>query len=384
MSKDAEATGICAHCGAEGVAGGRCTDHACALKTRHLIPREHAASGVEPDPMIGRMIDEHLLVRLIGQGGVGKVYLAIQLPVGLRTAVKLLDLPNMDAAKAEVALRNVEREARALAALSHPSIVRLYRYGIFGDQPYLVMEYLESARGLDQEMKDRWRRKDWFPRETARAILAQLLDGLEAAHTRDIIHRDIKPGNIMLQEVEGNPLLVRLLDFGLAKDLSQGSLTETVIGTPDYMAPEQIRQLLIGPPTDLYALSCLAVELLTGKRPFPSGDVQAVIAAKLDTGFDPTAPLESIQAPEAVRGFFRKALAVRSRDRFPNVTEFRRGLLPAIDLLGHPTPRITSEGTWTDAPDAARRGGLMRWLDHDRRRIDSARSRVGRKKDGPS
>ena len=381
MSENAEPTGICPHCGTTGQAGRRCVERTCGHKTRHLIPREHATPDVEPDPMIGRMLDEHLLVRLIGQGGFGKVFLAIQQPVGLRTAVKLLDLSNMDAAKAEVALRNIEREARALAALSHPSIVRLYRYGIFGDQPYLVMEYLEDARGLDQEMKDRWRRKDWFPRETARAILGQLMDGLQAAHTRDIIHRDIKPGNIMLQEVEGNPLLVRLLDFGLAKDLSQGSLTETVIGTPDYMAPEQLRQLLIGPPTDLYALACLAVELLTGKRPFPSGDTQAVIAAKLDPAFDPTAPLETIQAPEEVRRFFRRALAVRSRDRFPNVAEFRRGLLASIDALGTPTPPITGDGSWTDGKDAARRGGLMRWLDHDRRRIDGARTRVGKKKD---
>ena len=106
---------------------------------------------------------------------------------------------------------------------------------IFGDQPYLVMEYLEDGRGLDQEMRDRWRRKDWFTRAAARTILTQLMDGLEAAHSKEIVHRDLKPANIMLQEVAGNPTLVRILDFGLAKDLSQGALTETVIGTPGYV-----------------------------------------------------------------------------------------------------------------------------------------------------
>ena len=318
---------------------------------------------------------------LWGTGGFGKVYLAIQQPIGLKTAVKLLDLSAMDESKSEVALRNFEREAKALAALSHPSVVRLYRYGIFGDQPYLVMEYLEDGHGLDQEMRDRWKAKDWFSRNTARTILTQLMDGLAAAHGRDIIHRDLKPSNIMLQEVAGNPLLVRILDFGLAKDLSQGALTETVIGTPDYMAPEQIRRLLMGPQTDLYALACLAIELLTSKRPFPRGDTQALIAAKLDPEYDPTAPLESIQAPEAVRRFFRRALAIRSQDRFPDVTEFRRGLLASIEALSAPVPKVTGGGNWTEDREAARRGGLLRWLDHDRRRIDGAPARIEKKND---
>jgi eukaryotic-like serine/threonine-protein kinase len=230
-------------------------------------------------------------------------------------------------------------------------------------------------------MRDRWRRKDWFSRDTARTILRQLLDGLEAAHRAEIIHRDLKPANIMLQEVAGTPLLVRILDFGLAKDLTQGALTETVIGTPDYMAPEQLRRLLIGPPTDLYAMACLAMELLTGKRPFPSGDTQALIAAKLDPQYDPTPPLAAIQAPEAVRQFFRKALSVRSQDRFPDVAEFRRGLLASIDALGAPVPTVSGTGDWRESEEVAQRGGLMRWLDHDRRRIDGALTRVGKRKE---
>jgi len=359
----------------------RCMERTCAHESRHLVPPEDVPDTEDPDPMIGRMLDEHLIVRLIGKGGFGKVFLGIQQPVGLKTAVKLLDLAAMDEEKTAVALRNVEREARALAALSHPSIVRLYRYGIYGEHPYLIMEYLEGGRGLDQEMKDRWTRKDWFSRNTAWMILSQLLDGLEEAHGQRIIHRDLKPGNIMLQETIGNPLAVRVLDFGLAKDLSQGSLTETVIGTPEYMAPEQIRRLLIGPPTDLYAVGCLALELLTGKRPFPQRDTQAIISAKLDPQYDPTKPLTAIDAPETVHAFFRRALAVRSQDRFPDVRTFRRELMASIDALATPAPPpTTGKGEWTDSRAAEREGGLLRWLDHDRRRMDGSRTRMDKPK----
>jgi serine/threonine protein kinase len=131
-----------------------------------------------------------------------------------------------------------------------------------------------------------------MPLGVVRHVLEQVLNALEAAHALDIVHRDIKPDNVMLQSVPGDPCFVRVLDFGLARFLESQRETSLLLGTPAFMAPEQVTREGIGPWTDLYALGVLAFEMLTGRRPFDGETPQEVLAKKLDPDFDPRSFVE--------------------------------------------------------------------------------------------
>lgn len=318
----------------------------CQRRDYRYIPSEHAQRLVRTgpratSPLIGQVLAGYLVVDIIGDGGFGLVYLALQLPIRrrpLQVALKLMKRGlTADAATGELVMGKFEGEADALAALSHPNVVRLLGYGSHEGTPYIVMEYVGHARTLRAETAERAGRDANFTTAELAHIFKQALNGLEAAHRQDIVHRDVKPDNIMLQEVVGDPMLVRLLDFGLAKFVDERTRTSMTAGTPMYMAPEQLRQGRIGPWTDLYALAVIAFELMTGERAF-SGTYQEVCARKLDPNYDPVTEARAALLPEAATAFLRRGLAGDPEARYRSSAAMHAGLDEAITALEAWTP----------------------------------------------
>ena len=357
--------GVCPSCQAEGEVGTACAERACSLRDYRFIPREFhdratAQRAASTDPRIGRAIADYLVVDKIGEGGFGKVYLALQMPIGMRAALKVMETGGADAVTAAARAKRFEGEAAALAALTHPNIVRLVKYGVYDEAPYLVMEYVENGRTLKAEIANRAAAGGSFDPRTVRDVIGQVLNALEAAHARDIVHRDIKPDNVMLQEVEGAPNFVKVLDFGLAKFVAERQETSLLVGTPIYMAPEQLERKNIGPWTDLYAVGAMTFEMLTGRRPFSGHTTQEILATKMNRDYDPCSRVEDLDVSPLVLAFLRRSLAVDTEARFRSVPDFRR----ALDTALRPATSevVASAGDLADLldPEEARRAAEER------------------------
>ncbi|MCX7606219.1 MAG: serine/threonine protein kinase [Bacteroidia bacterium] len=261
-------------------------------------------------------IGSYELIRLIGEGGMGKVYLAHHLHTGGFAVVKAL-LPQY--AQNEQIVQRFHAEARLLAQLRHPAIVTLYDFYIQDGVPYLIMEYVEGE-SLDSLLQRTPEALGW---EWAVNHLKPILEALEYVHSRGIIHRDIKPSNIILS-TEGK---AKLLDFGIAKVLDQDlHLTQTghQVGTALYMAPEQIRGLPVSPQTDLYAMGIILYQCLLGKYPWEWRDKnQFQIYEML---LKEPAPLPRF-LPPSWRLFFERALAKDPSERFNSAKEMQESLV---------------------------------------------------------
>jgi serine/threonine protein kinase/tetratricopeptide (TPR) repeat protein len=230
---------------------------------------------------------------LIGEGGMGRVHLAVDLRLGRQVALKLM--PDSMAQSPEMVARFL-REARLLATVNHPNVVTVHSVDEFAGQPFFTMEYIEG-RTLQDSI-----RAGGLPLHELVAIALPLAEGLAAAHARGIVHRDLKPANVM-RSADGR---LKILDFGIAKPdggLLEGAapLTRTgaVMGTPAYMAPEQLRGELVGPATDLFSLAVLLYELATGSRPFTASSDAELMSSVLR---DAPRPL-SERRPDLPSGF---------------------------------------------------------------------------------
>ena len=216
-------------------------------------------------------IGKYEVQEAIGKGSMGVVYAATDPEIGRKVAIKTLRSMYMgDDPAGEEALKRFQQESRSAGMLRHPNIVMIFEAGKTEDgSPYIVMEYIEG-KSLEGVIKET---EGIDPLEGIH-YLAQIASAIDYAHTHSIIHRDIKPSNILIDD-HGNP---RLLDFGVAK-LSDTSLTPagTVVGTPSYMAPEQIRGEKLDGSTDIFALAVVTFEALVGTRPFPGKDFTTVV-----------------------------------------------------------------------------------------------------------
>lgn len=344
-----EAIGKCPSCDEPGEVGRACEGVACVKRGYHFIPlnfweRAHRG-GNQPDPLIGLFMGDFLLVDTVGAGGFGKVCLGLQTPLfRLRGALKLLEFPNNDPEFQRALLEKFQGEAEVLAGLSHPNIVRLIKYGIHDKRPYLVMEYLENGLTLRDEMYRRAQNKRGFNRDDLGLIFRQMLNGLAAAHAQQIIHRDLKPENIMLQRVVGNPAHLRILDFGIAKFVEGQTDTQWPLGSPSYMAPEQVSLQNLGTWTDLYAVGVMFFEMLTGRRPFPGSSDEAIMAKKLKGDFDPFEQVSDLNLPEAAVTFMRRAMSREPADRQQTIAEFRKELDIALAALERHSGVIGPQG----------------------------------------
>jgi len=369
MAPDSLPSGVCPRCGALGTVPQPCLTGSCAQQEIRLIPQGYASRDGASDPLVGRFIDGYLVVGVLGAGGMGAVHLAIDPAIGLKVALKTLFVAEAWKDHEEKLRTRFLDEARALARIHHPNIVRIHRYGQVDGTPYMAMELVHGGRTLADDMDKRIAAGYWFQRPEVMRIMGELLAGLSAVHAAGVVHRDIKPENMMLQPVEGLPDMVRLVDFGVAALFGTGKPDNELAGTPEYMAPEQLLGAPVGPWTDLYACGVVAYEMLTDKRPFPFDHRDTLLMAKMDPNYQPTSPLVGGGYPPELLAFLAKALSYDRRQRYATAQEFRAGLKEAIDAFNVSATLFRQMGAGSAASNAA----FQNWLAGERQRLEDKR-----------
>jgi serine/threonine-protein kinase len=277
-------------------------------------------------PLIGTTLGRYRLDALLGQGGMAQVYRATDPAVGRTVAVKVIH-PRLARDPAFVA--RFLREARVSARLQHPHIVPLYDFGEARGLPYIVMPYLGGGTFADVL------REGLTPAE-ALTFLGPIAAALDYAHVRGVVHRDVKPGNILFSD-EGEPLLA---DFGIARVAGDTAITDagTQLGTVLYLAPEQAQGLPIDGQADLYALGVIFYEALAGQPPFPMGEGDTPLSVAMRVAAAPPPPPRAAnpRLPVGVDGVLLRALAKSPGDRFPDGGALCAALSAA--LAGAPAP----------------------------------------------
>jgi eukaryotic-like serine/threonine-protein kinase len=277
---------------------------------------------------VDRVVDKkYRLDKLLGRGGMGAVYQATDLGLNREVAIKVL-IGSMFGDR--IALRRFEREARASARLDHPNIITVYDFGsIEGEGAYLVMEllhgftlrsYLNENGNLNPVVA-----AGWFD---------QILEGMKGAHQTGVIHRDLKPENILLARKEERQILVKLLDFGLAKTkflepAESKSITApgTVLGTLHYMSPEQIMGNEVDERTDIFSIGVMVIEALTGALPFKGATSSEVALSIIQKSFELEGECEEIKSLNSV---LQKCIAKKKTDRYDTVEKLQKDLIESI------------------------------------------------------
>ncbi|HEU4364671.1 MAG TPA: protein kinase [Candidatus Krumholzibacteria bacterium] len=264
------------------------------------------------------------IIQTVASGGTAVLYKAIQLSLDRVVAIKRL---HQHLTTDDNFTRRFVLEARAAASLDHENIVRVIDFGVEKDCYQMVMEFIEGESLRD--VLERWRP---INPEIALALTHQVCRGLEHAHAKGIVHRDIKPGNVMLTKTGG----VKIADFGLAK-LTQGSsmhtAVDTILGTPLYMSPEQAFGESVDQRSDLFSLGTMLYELLTGKQPFASENYMGVIQNILKKEIPGIRELNPA-VPLAAEEITAKALARNREERFQSARAFRESIEQALGLEG--------------------------------------------------
>jgi eukaryotic-like serine/threonine-protein kinase len=311
--------------------------------------------------LVGTVISQkYELTKFLGEGGLGRVFLAEQKPIGRQVALKLLH-PEFSC-DASLSAR-FEREALAASRISHPNSVVIHDFGadLVGSrkQLYLVMEFLKGET-LHERIQGHPKRR--LPVWDAVHILTQVLRPLAAFHRAGVVHRDLKPDNIMLCQSEMGEQ-VKLLDFGIAK-MSGSSLTATgqLIGTPHYMAPEQITASKeLGLTVDIYSMGVLLYEALTGDPPYTAEhhiDLFRMHLMETPTALEKRVPGELYLKPfDAV---IRKAMSKKPDDRYQSADELRQAMETAL------VASVAQEQEALEVTQARRRLTPSWWLEHSR------------------
>ncbi|SOD70828.1 serine/threonine-protein kinase [Jatrophihabitans sp. GAS493] len=265
------------------------------------------------------------LGELIGYGGMAEVHRGRDVRLGREVAIKVL---RADLARDQTFLNRFRREAQAAAGLNHPAIVAVYDtgedVGTDGPIPYIVMEYV-SGRTLRDVLKAEGR----LPAERAMQVSAEICAALDFSHRNGIVHRDIKPANVMITEAGA----VKVMDFGIARALSDNSATVTqtaaVIGTAQYLSPEQARGESVDARSDVYSTGCLLYELITGHPPF-TGDSPVAVAYQHVRETAPSPSSVDPTIPRALDSIVMKALAKNPLNRYQSAAEMRSDLQRAL------------------------------------------------------
>jgi DNA-binding NtrC family response regulator len=285
------------------------------LELKRSLPVERTIEG------------RYRLDRLIGKGGMGAVYEGTDLRLARKVAIKVLTGTTLGQG---ATLGRFEREAQASAGLNHPNVVTVHDYGTLGDEgAFLVMELLRG-RTLLSEM----RRLGCLQPEAAADLFNQIIEGVKSAHRAGVIHRDLKPDNVLLVSDEEHANLVKVLDFGLARivhlethEASRLTVPGTVMGTFGYMSPEQLCGGEVDERGDIFSLGVMVVEALTGHRPF-AGRTWAELLAVITRGdFRLDGDVPEVRDLE---GILQRCLALDPEDRFPSVALLQSELIPAL------------------------------------------------------
>jgi len=280
----------------------------------------------------------YTIIELIGRGGMGEVYLVRHDTLNKKCALKVIP-PNK---VTDVGWKRFQLEARAVAKLEHVNLVKVTDLGIHdGSMPYYAMDYIQG-RTLEDILLESGR----MPLARVLEIFMQVCDGLYCAHRNGLLHRDIKPGNILVTQTKDNKLLAKILDFGLVKrtkaDRDTQSLTDVgdVFGSPNYMSPEQCRDEKLDERSDMYSLGCTIFECLAGRPPFFSNVPAAIFFSHME-GTPPT--LASVVGedifPPALEAAIAKLLSKNPDDRYQSLMDLRHDLQTILEGETVPAPK---------------------------------------------
>src|ERR1043165_9021453 len=294
---------------------------------------------VEADPLVGRVLDgKYEVVAPLGAGGMGAVYLARRVLIGDEVAVKVLHTKFIGN---ETLVELFRREARAAAQLHHPNVVTIHDYGeARGPEgfAYIVMEFVRG-----ESLRDLLRREGRLPAARAVSLMRGVCAGVGAAHRRGIVHRDLKPDNVIVVPAdEDNPSEhVKVVDFGIAKlrDMAaDATLTHAgaVVGTPNYMSPEQCKGERLDARADVYSLGAMLYEMLAGSPPFNAPSISGVIIKHVT---EPPPPVpRDLRVPAALQEAIARSLSKDPAARQRDASEFARDIQAA---LTQPTDKLT-------------------------------------------
>ena len=333
---------ICPTCGAEYPPTERfCPKDGTALRS---ATAEHA-------DLVGSIIAERYhVLRKLGEGGMGQVYLAEHVKMGRQSAVKVMHPAMVHDANT---IARFNREAANASRIDHPNVAGIYD---FGETPeglvYLAMQYIEGETLTHIVLVN-----GALPPSRAAEITRQAAEGLHAAHGMGIVHRDLKPDNIMVTTDRDGLDCVKVVDFGIAKaagsDAQKVTKTGIVVGTPEYMSPEQLAGEEVDGRSDLYSLALVAFNMLTGDLPFPAESTQTSMVMRLTEKPKSLAEMKpDVAWPEELQAVMSKALERYARARYATAREFGRALHAAIEKM---PARSSSAGrslvSETAAPD---------------------------------
>ncbi|MGY4650382.1 protein kinase domain-containing protein [Mycobacterium sp. URHB0021] len=282
------------------------------------------------DPLVGAVLDGRYRVdTLIATGGMSAVYRGLDLRLDRPVALKIMESRY---AGDHQFLTRFQREARAVARLKDPGLVSVYDQGLDGQHPFLVMELIEGGT-----LRELLRERGPMPPHAAAAVLRPVLSGLAVAHRSGLVHRDVKPENVLISD-DGE---VKIADFGLVRAVAEAKITSTsvILGTAAYLSPEQVGTGDADPRSDVYAVGILAYELLTGDTPFTGDNALTVAYQRMD---------HDVEAPSRVIAgvplqFDELVLRATARDpaaRFADAAEMGAELHSIVDELGLPDFRV--------------------------------------------
>ncbi len=273
------------------------------------------------EDLVGKKLRGYQIVEKVGEGGYGAVYRAFQPIVKREVAIKVI-LPQF--ASHPKFSKRFELEAKVVAQIEHLHIIPLYEYWVDDSSMYIVMRYIRRGSAHDL-----LKREGPWSLARAQTLLSQIGDALHAAHQAGVVHRDVKPGNILVDDRDN----CYLTDFGIAKRLhSEDNITDprTILGSPAYLSPEQILGEAITPQTDIYGLGMTLYELLTGEHPYSGTDKTRIVIKQLN---DPLPPISAKRDdfPTALDAVIQRATAKKSAERYDNLPAFIEAFHKAIE-----------------------------------------------------
>jgi serine/threonine protein kinase, bacterial len=299
------------------------------------------------DPLVGAVLDGRYRVdAMIATGGMSTVYRGLDIRLDRPVALKVMDSRY---ARDQQFLTRFQREARAVARLKDPGLVSVYDQGIDGMHPFLVMELIEGGT-----LRELLHERGPMPPHAVAAVLAPVLRGLAVAHRAGLVHRDVKPENVLISD-DGE---VKIADFGLVRAMADAKITSTsvILGTAAYLSPEQVGTGDAGPRSDVYGVGVLAYELLTGDTPFKGDNALSVAYQRMDHDVPP--PSAAIPGvPTQFDDLVASATARDPADRYADAQEMGAELEAIVEELGLPPFRVPAPRNSAQhaASEAARR-----------------------------
>lgn len=295
------------------------------------------------DPLLGAVLDGRYRVDApIATGGMSTVYRGLDIRLDRPVALKVMDSRYSGD---QQFLTRFQREAKAVARLKDPGLVAVYDQGLDGRHPFLVMELVEGGT-----LRELLRERGPMPPHAAAAVLGPVLSGLAVAHRGGLVHRDVKPENVLISD-DGE---VKIADFGLVRAVAEAQITSTsvILGTAAYLSPEQVGTGTAGPRSDVYSVGILAYEILTGTTPFTGDNALAVAYQRMDHDVAPPS-LVIAGVPPQFDDLVVRATARDPDERFADALEMRAALDDLVDELNLPPFRVPAPRNSAEHASAA-------------------------------